>query len=535
MTTPTSIPGRTIGGRYALLATVGAGGMGTVWRAHDQLLRRDVAVKEVLLPPGVPRAERQMLCERTLREARAAASLNNPSVVRIYDVVEEDDRPWIVMELVAARSLAEIITTSGPMPPHVVADIGLQVLGALKAAHSAGILHRDVKPGNILLSEDGRATLTDFGVARSSGDSALTSTGLLLGSPSYIPPERARGRPAVPASDLWALGATLYAAVEGHPPYDRGDPVGTLTAIVSDPPPPFTRAGPLRSTLTGLLEKEPEHRWDMRRARDGFRDALGISRADVNSRLEAGTTRSFGSLPPPIGSDPAPTSSPTSAPSWQAEPEPVQWQGRPTATPGRAAGRQRRSGPVALAIGLIIVLAGLAAASGYYLTRAQNQTPGPTASPTGAAVPAPPAGYFRFNHPRGFSIAIPNGWQKEVSDSGIIQFRDPGDNAGGGRFLRLLAAKTSSADMEGYFEAREPATRAGIEGYRLVRIDPSRVGARDSGDWEFTHTREANRHVLERGFIIDGTAYSFYLSTREEQFASSTHVLDDSAGSFALI
>ncbi len=537
MSTPTSIPGRIIGERYALLGAVGAGGMGTVWRAHDKLLRRDVAVKEVLLPPGVPRAERQMLCERTLREARAAASLNNPAVVRIYDVVEEDDRPWIVMELVAARSLAEIINDTGPLQPHLVADVGMQVLGALEAAHAAGILHRDVKPGNILLSDDGRATLTDFGVARASGDSALTSTGLLLGSPAYIPPERARGRPAVPASDLWSLGATLYAAVEGRPPYDKGDPLHTLTAIVSDPPPPFTLAGPLRPVLTGLLDKEPEHRWDVRRARDGFRDAMGVSRVDIAGQLGAGPTRMLGPSSLPAGASP-PTQRPTEQHAYPPPPPPA-WPAEPAAggrAQRRVAAASRRSRGTTVAIALIVVIALLAAAGGYYFSRDRAGTPKPgaSASPSSAVVTTP-AGYFRFTHPDGFTVAIPNGWKKEVlTPSGVIQFRDPDDNDGGGRFLRLQASPTSGTITE-FLEARDKSTKAGLRGYELVGIRASKAGSRDGADWEFTHTLEADRHVLTRGFVLRGTAYSFYLSTREDQFSASTHIVDTSAASFALL
>lgn len=533
MTTPTSSPGRTIGGRYALLAAVGAGGMGTVWRAHDQVLRRDVAVKEVLLPPGVPRAERQLLCERTLREARAAASLNNASVVRIYDVVEEDDRPWIIMELVAARSLAEIINDGGPLPPRLVADVGLQVLGALEAAHAAGILHRDVKPGNILLSEDGRVTLTDFGVARTSGDSALTSTGLLLGSPSYIPPERARGLPAVPASDLWSLGATLYAAVEGHPPYDTGDPVGTLTAIVSDPTPPFQRAGPLRPVLTGLLEKEPELRWDVRRARDGCRDALGSSRADSTSPLGAGTTRALSSLAVGAPANPRPLWEPepeADADPWRpARPAPVR-PGHRRARPGRRGGGVRW----ALAVALVIVLAGLAVAGRFYFTQDRTVTTSPSPSRSAVGQPVTPAGYFRFEHPAGFSVAIPDGWTQEVvQPSGIIQFRDPQDAIGGGRFLRLYAAPANRT-MQEYFATADRTNKVELPGYQLISIGGSTAGTRQSMDWEFTHRRPVDRHVIDRGFILDGTAYSFYLSTREDQFAASKHILDASTASFAL-
>ncbi len=270
----TASSGRTVGGRYTLGATVGSGGMGTVWRAHDELLRRDVAVKEVLLPPGLPAQERALLCERTLREARAAAALNHPAVVRVYDVVQDGERPWIVMELLEARNISEVLRDDGPMPVRKVAEMGLAVLGALEAAHRVGVLHRDVKPGNVLLGADGRTTLTDFGVARSANESPLTSTGLLLGSPQYIAPERARGQAFGPSSDLWSLGATLYTAVEGRAPFDRGDPLPTMTAVVCEPPDAMSFAGALAPILDGLLEKTPDTRWDAARTRAALKTVL---------------------------------------------------------------------------------------------------------------------------------------------------------------------------------------------------------------------------------------------------------------------
>ncbi|MFG1926617.1 protein kinase [Cryptosporangium sp. NPDC048952] len=270
--------GRTVGRRYTLRSSVGSGGMGTVWRAFDELLRREVAVKEVLLPAGIPAPERAVLCERTLREARAAAALNHPAVIRVYDVVNDGDRPWIVMELLDAASLADTLRDEGPLPYDRVAEIGLAVLGALEAAHRVGVLHRDVKPGNVLLGTDGRVTLTDFGVARSPNESPLTSTGLLLGSPQYIAPERARGRSFGPPSDLFSLGATLYTAVEGRPPFDRGDPLPTMTAVVVEPPDQMAFAGPLAPVLLGLLEKDPEQRWDSIKTRNALRTVLSGGR-----------------------------------------------------------------------------------------------------------------------------------------------------------------------------------------------------------------------------------------------------------------
>lgn len=222
--------------RYQLLRELGRGGMGVVWEGRDTLLNRPIAVKEVLLPPGVPPADQERLLLRTAREARNAARLNHPSVVAIYDVVEEDGRPWIIMELVRAPSIEQVVASTGALPVRQAADVGRQVLSALRAAHEAGILHRDVKPSNILLDDEGRAVLTDFGIAMAEGDSSLTSTGMVTGSPSFLAPERVRAAEAGPASDLWSLGATLFACMIGRSPFDRGDPMGTLSALLNEEP-----------------------------------------------------------------------------------------------------------------------------------------------------------------------------------------------------------------------------------------------------------------------------------------------------------
>src|ERR687895_2865898 len=252
--------GRLVGGRYRLTTVVGRGGMGTVWRAQDELLDPAVAGKEGLLPPGLDAPERDILYQRTFREARASARLNHPGVVTVHDVVQEDGRPWIIMELVRARPLQEIIDQDGPLPPGRVAEIGMQLLEALNHAHAAGILHRDVKPSNVMIAADGRAVLTDFGIAQMPGEVTLTQTGLVMGSPAYIAPERAQGDKAMPASDLWALGATLYTAVEGHSPYERGDAMAALAATLTEDPPPPRRAGPLGPVLQGLLVRDPARR-----------------------------------------------------------------------------------------------------------------------------------------------------------------------------------------------------------------------------------------------------------------------------------
>jgi tRNA A-37 threonylcarbamoyl transferase component Bud32 len=246
--------------RYRLLSMVGRGGMGIVWRAHDEVLDREVAVKQMALPDPRPADADRPLRHRLIGEAQATAALRHPSVAAVHDVVEQDGRAWIVMELLHARSLQRVIDHGGPLEPRRVAAIGRSVLSALMAAHTAGILHRDVKPSNVLLTKDGRVVLTDFGLAISKGEGACSRFSGLDGSPPYVSPERVLGEPTTEASDLWSLGATLYTAVEGHSPYGRHDPLASLIAVLIEEYTPPRRAGPLRPVIDGLLAKNPADR-----------------------------------------------------------------------------------------------------------------------------------------------------------------------------------------------------------------------------------------------------------------------------------
>ncbi|WP_210572874.1 serine/threonine-protein kinase [Streptomyces sp. GESEQ-4] len=253
--------GRLVGGRYRLVERIGSGGMGTVWRAHDELVDREVAVKQPRLPGDPEDAGHQRAANRLYREARAAARVDHPSAVSIHDVVVDDGLPWIVMELIRGESLHEVLQR-GPMEPAESARVGLAVLGALRAAHAVGIVHRDVKPANVLLGPHGRVVLTDFGIAHVQGEESLTLSGEFVGSLEFIAPERMSGRGAGPPSDLWSLGVLLYAAVEGWSPFRRTTLESTLAAILSADPPEPKQAGPLGSLIVRLLVKEPEQRPD---------------------------------------------------------------------------------------------------------------------------------------------------------------------------------------------------------------------------------------------------------------------------------
>src|ERR1700759_3189927 len=260
---PSADTGRVIAGRYRLQSPIGRGAMGVVWRARDQLLDRDVAIKEVHIADTLTEAERATAFQRTLREAKTAARLNHPAVVTVYDVAEDGGRPWIVMQLVHAQSLDQVLATSGPLSPRRAADMARQLLSALSVAHAAGVMHRDVKPSNGLLGRDDRAVLTDFGIATFADDPKLTQTGMVMGSPGFTAPERIRGEDASPASDLWSLGATIYAAVEGHGPFERrGGAITTMSAIINENAPEAPTAGALGPVIAALPRREPADRPD---------------------------------------------------------------------------------------------------------------------------------------------------------------------------------------------------------------------------------------------------------------------------------
>ncbi|MER6111927.1 serine/threonine-protein kinase [Streptomyces hirsutus] len=363
---------RVIAGRYRLLSPLGEGGMGTVWRARDEVLHREVAVKEVRAPAGLPTPDVERMYARLEREAWAAARVADRNVVTVYDVATEDGRPWIVMELVRGLSLAEVLDAEGPLDPQRAARVGAEVLAALRAAHDAGVLHRDVKPANVLIANDGRIVLTDFGIATVEGSSALTMTGEVIGSPEFLAPERALGRTPGPESDLWSLGVLLYAAVEGSSPFRQDTPLSTLRAIVDEELPPPRRAGPLAPVIEGLLRKNPAERLSAVRAQQDLRLVGAGGSPSGGGAPDSGTARAGTTGPAPYAPTVATPAYPHATPAPRPTPAAPTPSPYTSPSPGNTAvarpGRSRRAA-VVLVTGVTVLALALAGLTYALLNR----------------------------------------------------------------------------------------------------------------------------------------------------------------------
>jgi serine/threonine protein kinase len=371
-----------IADRYEVVRAIGRGGMGTVWLCRDSVLGRDVAVKQIGDFPGEPANETR----RAMREARSAAALNHPNAVAVYDVVDHDGRPWLVMEYVEGETLAALIAREGRLAPKAVADIGAQLASALHRAHERRIIHRDIKPGNVLIDRHGRPKISDFGIARGHGDDALTQTGFVTGTPGYLSPELARGEDPDASSDVWALGATLYAAVEGRSPYpSQTNPIATLRAIATREPDPMQHAGPLGGAIAAMMHTDRAQRWDMATAADRL---ARIARGDLTMPL-AGAAAATATEVIPTAQEPTRAMPAAGAAAAYGPPTPVPTP-VPTPPPVPANGgddgrRSRRWVPM-----LVVALLLLALGGGYLFSQMGDEprTPstGATTSPT--SVPA---------------------------------------------------------------------------------------------------------------------------------------------------
>ncbi|MFE6338442.1 serine/threonine-protein kinase [Streptomyces sp. NPDC057798] len=539
--------GRLLAGRYRLAETIGSGGMGRVWRAHDEVLHRAVAIKELTAAHFVSDSDQERLLARTRAEARAAARINHSAVVTVHDVLDHDARPWIVMELVEGASLADAVKERDRIEPREAARIGLWVLRALRAAHSAGVLHRDVKPGNVLLADDGRVLLTDFGIAQIEGDTTITRTGEVVGSVDYLAPERIRGHDPGPASDLWALGATLYTAVEGRSPFRRTSPLSTMQAVVEEEAARPVYAGPLGPVIAALLHKDPAVRPGLAAAELMLAEAAEGRRPNA-AQLYVPTQHAHpgahaGAHP---GSRPETPTTPEAA---AAAPYPQP--GGPSYGPATAdqapaaPSRRRRMRTLALVVVLAALVGGgtVVALQKWDEGRQTNRTspspgPTPTPSPTPTAGNSPsgdpdstvPAGWVPVRDPLGFGLSLPEGWSRSnYEKSGDFQRVDYSPD--GGKNLLRITMDSSPDFNDPYAHLADLSQVLGgrLVDYTQVGLERGAYRDRPGARLEYTWTqlakdspfpgpfRAADRMYLARS----GVEYAIYASAPVGEWAAA--------------
>ena len=523
--------GSLVAGRYRLGDSIGSGGMGRVWRAHDEVLHRSVAIKELTAALYVSDSEQATLLARTRAEARAAARINHSAVVTVHDVLEHDGRPWIVMELVEGRSLADAVKDEERVDPREAARIGLWVLRALRAAHTAGVLHRDVKPGNVLLGRDGRVLLTDFGIAQIDGDTAITRTGEVVGSVDYLAPERVRGHDPGPASDLWALGATLYTAVEGTSPFRRTSPLTTMQAVVEEEAGEPRHAGPLAPVIGALLRKDPATRPDAARTEQMLAEAAEGRRPQAAQ--EYIPTRAVDAhVPLPYETRPEAAPGYPQGGATAVVPQPY----GPAAAP-----RRRVRGRV---IALVVVLAAIVGGgTAVLLQQGEERGGGTTAgpSPTVTSEPAPtetgksespgslPEGWVRRTDPWGFSVVLPgDDWKRVVFDEETRQVDYTPD--GGNHFLRIAADDSPDFD-DPYAHLSDLDQQIGrrLVDYQQQGLERGVYRDRESARLEYSWTALAKdtefpgpRRAVDQMYISrGGTEYALYMSGPAEDWATT--------------
>ncbi|KUN08327.1 serine/threonine protein kinase [Streptomyces yokosukanensis] len=540
--------GLLIAGRYRLADSIGSGGMGRVWRAHDEVLHRTVAVKELTAALYVSDSDQAVLLARTRAEARAAARINHSAVVTVHDVLEHDGRPWIVMELVEGNSLADAVKERGRVEPREAARIGLWVLRALRAAHSAGVLHRDVKPGNVLLGRDGRVLLTDFGIAQIEGDSTITRTGEVVGSVDYLAPERVRGHDPGPASDLWALGATLYTAVEGRSPFRRTSPLSTMQAVVEEDADEPRHSGALGPVIAALLCKEPERRPSAEEAEQMLAEAAEGRRPHAaqafvptqNSGLHAGRTSTlsasgFGAAGTAPGAPAVPGRSATGATAVAPAP-----QGPAPVRPRR----RRRLRTLALVVAVAAVLGGGAAVAFQEFAAGTEQNAGSgggagpaTSSPSASGSTAPdsegtvPDSWRLYRDPLGFSLSLPKGWKRTVyQNQGALKQVDYSPD-GGLHFVRIaIDSSPDFADALAHQKDLEQQLQRLVD-YQRVAMKENLYRDRKGSLWEYTwyalkkdppHVAGARHAIEETYYSRAGTEYAIYMSTPAGDWAKTS-------------
>ncbi|MFF0642638.1 protein kinase [Streptomyces tendae] len=563
--------GRLVAGRYRLGEAIGSGGMGRVWRAHDEVLHRTVAIKELTAALYVSESDQAILLARTRGEARAAARINHSAVVTVHDVLEHDGRPWIVMELVEGRSLADAVKDEERVDPREAARIGLWVLRALRAAHTAGVLHRDVKPGNVLLADDGRVLLTDFGIAQIEGDSTITRTGEVVGSVDYLAPERVRGHDPGPSSDLWALGATLYTAVEGRSPFRRTSPLTTMQAVVEEEATEARYAGALAPVISALLRKDPAERPDATEAEHLLAQAAEGRRPDA-AQAYVQTTRYAGpppapgdtthqgipgvpgspatpdtagmpGAPGPVGGTAAtpypPTTGPTAVGPTAVGPAPTGHTvpGHAAAAAAGGAAPRRSRSTRARTLALVVAVAALIGAGTAVLLQQRDEggsqagtdpTHGQTASPSASATTGKgpggsvPADWTRRRDPLGFSLYLPANWQRTDFDGDSGELRQIDYTPDGGEHVLRISVDTAPDYNDPY--AHQQDLDAQLDGrlvdYRRIALERVTYRDRDSARWEYGWTALAKdtefpgprRAVSQTYLSRDGVEYALNMT-----------------------
>lgn len=535
--------GRLVAGRYRLVERIGRGGMGTVWRAEDELLGRQVAVKKLHPPqPHLHEDELATIFERTRREARAAARISHPNVIVVHDVVDDEGLPSIVMEYVPSMTLGEALKKHGALAPVEAARIGRGMVAALRAAHRAGVLHRDVKPGNVLLGGDGRVVLTDFGIAQASGTSTLTRTGELIGSIDFLSPERIKGQSPGPEADLWALGATLYQAVEGNSPFRRDTAIETAYAISEDPVLPAANAGPLEHVIAGLLAKDPRERMSAEEAERLLR--LPAAETDT-TRFERGGTAS--TTVTPAGSGSARPAEPARATAQVtvghgAEPVPDASTTPPGGTPATAPRPRRRARWVVAVLTAAAVAGGGTAAFAYFRddgsspTASKKHTPPPetttpSPSPSTTAQPPPLPKNYRLvtEAAKGFAVPVPKGWRRTVAD-GEVNYIDPTGLVG----LKFSVLDYAGPDHLAHFKSLETKVRDTLAGYHQERMQPTTVFGQNAAIWQFTFKgSKRDYRAIDLGFGKEGEReYAIYLSAPKSQWDEYKPVFDNAVAGF---
>ncbi|MFF4956617.1 serine/threonine-protein kinase [Streptomyces sp. NPDC001222] len=514
--------GLLLAGRYRLVDSIGSGGMGRVWRAHDEVLHRAVAIKELTAALYVTESDRSVLLARTHAEARAAARINHSAVVTIHDVLEHDNRPWIVMELVEGGSLADAVKERGRLEPVEAARIGLWVLRALRAAHSAGVLHRDVKPGNVLLAADGRVLLTDFGIAQVEGDTTITRTGEIVGSVDYLAPERVRGHDPGPSSDLWALGATLYTAVEGRSPFRRTSPLTTMQAVVDEEPAQPANAGALDSVIAALLRKDPAERPDAERLEQMLAEAAEGRRPKAAQEYVATEHLDTSGVGDPSTTATGRRENRGAHASGSTLHQPAPAVAQVPAPRGR---RRGRTVALVLAVAAILGAAGAVAVNSFGNAddggTASTGTTGPTAttstSTQAQSTGAVPDGWVRKKDPAGFSLVLPGKqWKRMPYDS----FQTDYTPDGGKHFVRIAVDSSPDfADAHDHQLDLEQQLQRLVD-YRRVTLRENIYRDRPGSLWEYTWTALAKdtpfpgpRHAVEETYFArNGVEYAIYMS-----------------------